>query len=84
MQIILFYAPNFLLLFSYFDRDVCCVREFFKKRFGYESDEYPKFSDLERDDEIDTEVACSGYKRTKDVDNELLEVIERGFEFSYL
>ncbi|XP_059062227.1 serine/threonine-protein kinase RIO2 [Achroia grisella] len=57
----------------YFDRDVKCVREFFKKRFGYESETYPKFSDLEREDELDTEVACSGYKRAKDVDDELLE-----------
>ncbi|CAH0588223.1 unnamed protein product [Chrysodeixis includens] len=66
----------------YFDRDVRCVREFFKKRFGYESDTYPKFSDLERDDALDTEVACSGYKRTKDVDNELLEEMGIGLEVS--
>lgn len=50
------------------------MRDFFKRRFGYESELYPKFSDLERDDVLDTEIACSGYKRTKDVDNELLEV----------
>ncbi|EEC01392.1 serine/threonine protein kinase rio2, putative [Ixodes scapularis] len=31
----------------YFDRDVQCVREFFKKRFGYESELFPKFSDIE-------------------------------------
>uniref|UniRef100_A0A2A4K6K0 Serine/threonine-protein kinase RIO2 n=2 Tax=Heliothis virescens TaxID=7102 RepID=A0A2A4K6K0_HELVI len=66
----------------YFDRDVRCVREFFKKRFGYESDLYPKFSDLERDDELDTEIACSGYKRTKDVDNELLEQMGIGLQVS--
>ncbi|XP_035447472.2 serine/threonine-protein kinase RIO2 [Spodoptera frugiperda] len=66
----------------YFDRDVRCVREFFKKRFGYESDLYPKFSDLERDDELDTEIACSGYKRTKDVDNELLQEMGIGLEVS--
>ncbi|KAJ2949369.1 hypothetical protein O0L34_g15282 [Tuta absoluta] len=56
----------------YFDRDVKCVREFFKKRFGYESTEAPTFGALERDDELDKEVACSGYKRTKDVEDELL------------
>ncbi|KAI5643936.1 RIO1 family domain-containing protein [Phthorimaea operculella] len=56
----------------YFDRDVKCVREFFKKRFGYESTEAPTFDMLERDDELDKEVACSGYKRTKDVEDELL------------
>ncbi|CAH0687635.1 unnamed protein product [Spodoptera exigua] len=66
----------------YFDRDVRCVREFFKKRFGYESDLYPKFSDLERDDELDSEIACSGYKRTKDVDNELLQEMGIGLQLS--
>ncbi|KAJ8714742.1 hypothetical protein PYW07_002967 [Mythimna separata] len=66
----------------YFDRDVRCVREFFKKRFGYVSDDYPKFSDLERDDQLDTEIACSGYKRTKDVDNELLQEMGIGLEVS--
>lgn len=66
----------------YFDRDVRCIREFFKKRFAYESDLYPKFSDLERDDELDTEVACSGYKRNKDVDNDLLEEMGIGLQVS--
>lgn len=58
---------------AYFDRDVKCIREFFKKRFGFESVLYPKFSDLERDDELDKEVACSGYKCSKDVDDDLLQ-----------
>jgi len=30
----------------YFDRDVNCVRSFFKRRFNFESEEYPKFEDL--------------------------------------
>ncbi|EPQ28114.1 uncharacterized protein PFL1_04441 [Pseudozyma flocculosa PF-1] len=30
----------------YFDRDVECVRRFFRKRFRYHSDEYPKFRDV--------------------------------------
>ena len=30
----------------YFDRDVNCIRTFFKRRFDFESDEYPKFEDL--------------------------------------
>ena len=30
----------------YFDRDVSCIRIFFKRRFDFESDEYPKFEDL--------------------------------------
>ncbi|SOV05507.1 related to RIO2 protein [Ustilago sp. UG-2017a] len=30
----------------YFDRDVECVRRFFRKRFRYHSDEYPRFQDV--------------------------------------
>ncbi|CAG4955576.1 unnamed protein product [Parnassius apollo] len=66
----------------YFDRDVKCVREFFKKRFAYESDLYPKFEDLERDDEMDAEIACSGYKRIKMIDDELLQEMGIGLQVS--
>ncbi|KAL0821325.1 hypothetical protein ABMA28_005918 [Loxostege sticticalis] len=66
----------------YFDRDVKCVREFFKKRFGFESALYPRFSDLERDDQLDAEVACSGYKRNKDVEDQLLEEMGIGLAVS--
>ena len=30
----------------YFDRDVTCIRDFFKRRFGYESELYPTFDDV--------------------------------------
>ncbi|CAF5208100.1 unnamed protein product, partial [Rotaria magnacalcarata] len=30
----------------YFDRDVQCVRDFFRRRFNFESDHYPKFADI--------------------------------------
>ena len=30
----------------YFDRDVQCVRDFFRRRFNFESETYPKFSDI--------------------------------------
>lgn len=33
-------------LFSYFERDVECVRRFFRKRFRYHSDEFPRFQDV--------------------------------------
>ncbi|XP_054932761.1 uncharacterized protein RIOK2 isoform X3 [Dermacentor andersoni] len=56
----------------YFDRDVNCVREFFKKRFGYESELFPKFSDIERDDTLDLETAASGF--SKEVKEELEEI----------
>lgn len=30
----------------YFERDVNCIRDFFKRRFGYESELYPMFEDI--------------------------------------
>ncbi|XP_055549195.1 uncharacterized protein LOC129732378 [Wyeomyia smithii] len=57
----------------YFDRDVQGVRELFRKKFGYESEEYPKFSDLEREDELDREVLCSGYGFTKEMEEDILK-----------
>lgn len=59
----------------YFDRDVQCVREFFKKRFGYESELYPRFSDIERDDTLDLETAASGF--SKEVKEDLQEAIDQ-------
>ncbi|CAO1412025.1 unnamed protein product [Diamesa serratosioi] len=57
----------------YFNRDVTGVREMFKKKFGYESEDYPKFDYLTRDDDIDVEVSCSGYGFTKEMEKDLLE-----------
>jgi len=31
----------------YFDRDVQCVRDLFKRKFNYESELYPTMADLE-------------------------------------
>uniref|UniRef100_A0A023GCV8 Serine/threonine-protein kinase RIO2 n=1 Tax=Amblyomma triste TaxID=251400 RepID=A0A023GCV8_AMBTT len=59
----------------YFDRDVNCVREFFKKRFGYESELYPKFTDIERDDTLDLETTASGF--SKEVKEELDEAVQQ-------
>ncbi|EFA00769.1 serine/threonine-protein kinase RIO2 [Tribolium castaneum] len=57
----------------YFNRDVNCIKTFFKKRFGYESELYPKFSDIERTDALDAEVLCSGFTKdmAKDINREL-------------
>ncbi|XP_035897625.1 serine/threonine-protein kinase rio2 [Anopheles stephensi] len=57
----------------YFDRDVQGVRELFRKKFGYESEDYPRFSDLEREDELDREVLCSGYGFTQEMEDDLLK-----------
>lgn len=62
-----------LLSFNrFFERDVSGVREYFRKRYGYECAGYPLFEDLTRDDNIDVEVSCSGY--TKEMEKDLLQV----------
>nr|XP_022900687.1 serine/threonine-protein kinase rio2 [Onthophagus taurus] len=57
----------------FFERDVNCIRTFFKKRFGYESELYPKFSDIERSDALDAELRCSGFTKAmeKDINREM-------------
>lgn len=57
----------------FFERDVNCVREMFRRKFGYESEDYPKFSDLEREDNLDTEVHCTGYGVSKEMEKDLLQ-----------
>lgn len=54
----------------YFERDVTCVRDFFKRRFGYESELYPSFDDISREDCIDVEIKASGL--TKQMEKDLL------------
>ncbi|GAB1300555.1 Serine/threonine-protein kinase RIO2 [Apodemus speciosus] len=59
----------------YFDRDVKCIREFFMKRFSYESELYPTFSDIRREDSLDVEVSASGYTKEMQADDELLHPV---------
>lgn len=54
----------------YFERDVNCIRDFFKRRFGYESELYPTFDDISREDCIDVEIKASGL--TKQMERDLL------------
>ncbi|KAF4015377.1 hypothetical protein G4228_006678 [Cervus hanglu yarkandensis] len=56
----------------YFDRDVKCIRDFFMKRFSYESELFPTFSDIRREDSLDIEVSASGYTKEMQADDELL------------
>ncbi|XP_051473155.1 serine/threonine-protein kinase RIO2 isoform X1 [Apus apus] len=56
----------------YFDRDVNCVKEFFKKRFNYESELFPAFKDIRRECCLDREIAASGYTKEMQEDGELL------------
>ncbi|KAK3750568.1 hypothetical protein QZH41_009810, partial [Actinostola sp. cb2023] len=55
----------------YFDRDVQCIRDFFLRRFNFESENYPKFSDVVRSRSLDVEIAASGF--TKEMEQSLEE-----------
>ncbi|XP_056631632.1 serine/threonine-protein kinase RIO2 [Diorhabda sublineata] len=57
----------------YFNRDVNCIKDFFKKRFSFESELFPKFSDIDREDNLDAEVECSGFTKemAKHINREL-------------
>ncbi|XP_061874517.1 serine/threonine-protein kinase RIO2 isoform X2 [Colius striatus] len=56
----------------YFDRDVNCIKEFFKKRFNYESELFPTFKDIRKECSLDKEIAASGYTKEMQEDDELL------------
>ncbi|XP_078070890.1 serine/threonine-protein kinase RIO2 [Mustelus asterias] len=56
----------------YFDRDVKCIRDFFIKRFNYESELYPTFQDIRKETSLDVEIAVSGYTKELQEDAELL------------
>lgn len=62
----------FLFTKRFFERDVNCVREYFRKKFGYIGAGFPTFEELTRDDDLDVEVACSGF--TKEMEKDLLKV----------
>ncbi|KAG0303381.1 hypothetical protein BGZ98_006715 [Dissophora globulifera] len=55
----------------YFNRDVECIRVYFKKRYQYESLLYPKFKlDTERQFSLDVQVAASGFTKEKQAELE--------------
>jgi RIO kinase 2 len=67
----------------YFNRDVDCIRTFFRKRFRYESAVYPRFlttvneNDGKKDFELDVIVAASGFgKKEGDALERYMKMIE--------
>ncbi|XP_034241717.1 serine/threonine-protein kinase RIO2 [Thrips palmi] len=54
----------------FFMRDVNCIRDFFRRRFGYESEFHPTFKDITRESALDVEVSASGF--TKQMEKDLL------------
>ncbi|XP_076464947.1 uncharacterized protein LOC143296867 [Babylonia areolata] len=59
----------------YFDRDVKCIRDFFSKRFSYESELFPAFKDVQRSGNLDCQVEASGF--TKKMRRELDQMTEQ-------
>jgi RIO kinase 2 len=73
-------------LTRYFNRDVECIRAFFKRRFRYESLVYPEFRTIveegsgmkEGDFRLDVVVAASGFDKK---DMETLEKVSSGYTY---
>ncbi|KAL6465646.1 hypothetical protein MHYP_G00257790 [Metynnis hypsauchen] len=59
----------------YFDRDVKCVRDFFIRRFNYESELYPTFKDIRKACSLDVEISASGYTKELQLDDQLLHPV---------
>ncbi|XP_062307183.1 serine/threonine-protein kinase RIO2 [Osmerus eperlanus] len=57
----------------YFDRDVKCIRDFFARRFNYESEVYPTFKDIRRSVSLDVEISASGFTKDLERDAALLQ-----------
>lgn len=60
----------------YFDRDVKCIRDFFRKRFDFDSETYPKFTDIKRLHSLDLEVNASGFNREIQEFDKAMEELE--------
>jgi len=56
---------------EFFNRDVKCLQDFFRRRFNYESELAPNFLDIERMDALDAEVSASGM--TKQMEKDILQ-----------
>lgn len=52
----------------YFDRDVECIRNLFKRKFNYEADDWPRFEDVERKYTMDVELEASGFTKQMALD----------------
>ncbi|EPS36057.1 hypothetical protein H072_10482 [Dactylellina haptotyla CBS 200.50] len=62
---------------EYFDRDVQCIKTFFERKFGFESEEKgPSLKDVKRRGKLDVEVEASGFskKQAKELDKYLQQI----------
>jgi RIO kinase 2 len=56
----------------YFNRDVECIRTFFRRRFGYESALYPRFHRVNKSFALDVMVYASGFNKQQKQDMDAL------------
>jgi RIO kinase 2 len=60
----------------YFTRDVECIRTFFRKRFGYESQLFPRFQQTRKGGgALDVAVAASGFTKKQQSDLENVSLV---------
>lgn len=59
---------------EFFDRDVKCLQDFFRRRFNYESELAPEFDDIQRVDALDAEISASGI--TKQMEKDILDELD--------
>ncbi|RCN45869.1 Rio2 protein [Ancylostoma caninum] len=52
----------------YFERDVECIRTFFRRKFNYDSDDFPKYSEVDRKYNLDVELEASGFTKQMQID----------------
>jgi len=64
---------------EYFDRDVQCVRTYFKRKFDFDSSDYPRLKDylLKKEVDLDLEVSASGFSKELSAEFERLAEEER-------
>ncbi|KAI8871095.1 RIO1-domain-containing protein [Ramicandelaber brevisporus] len=82
---------NHLNAEEYFNRDVMCIRRFFKTKFGYEATVWPRFKlDVERQFDLDIQTAASGANKMKkknkgdaDLDEYFMASLQEGEEEDY-
>jgi len=65
---------------SYFDHDVQCICDFFKRKYGYESELYPTFDDIRRTHNLDVELSASGFIKGTDIPKEQDDDVEAEYE----
>lgn len=66
---------------EFFNRDVTCIKDYFKRKFGLEFEDLPRLeTDVERKADLDKEIKASGFLRDNVENLEDMELLEAGIE----